>query len=54
MSRNSNGQAANVVEVSRLTKSVDNGGEPLVILHENSFSVAAGETVAIVGASGSG
>ena len=43
-----------VVEVSRLTKSVDNGGEPLVILHENSFSVVAGETVAIVGASGSG
>ena len=44
----------NVVEVSRLTKSVDNGGEPLVILHENSFSVAGGDTVAIVGASGSG
>jgi putative ABC transport system ATP-binding protein len=37
-----------------LTKRVDNGGEPLTILHENSFSVAAGETVAIVGASGSG
>ena len=33
---------------------MDNGGEPLTILHENSFSVAAGETVAIVGASGSG
>ena len=46
--------ATNVVEVSRLTKSVDNGGEPLVILHENSFSVAGGDTVAIVGASGSG
>ena len=46
--------AAKVIEVSRLTKSVDNGGEPLVILHENSFSVAAGETVAVVGASGSG
>lgn len=43
-----------MVEVSRLTKSVDNGGEALVILHENSFSVAPGETVAIVGASGSG
>jgi putative ABC transport system ATP-binding protein len=43
-----------VVEVSELTKRVDNGGEPLTILHENSFSVAAGETVAIVGASGSG
>ena len=45
---------AKVIEVSRLSKSVDNGGEPLVILHENSFSVAAGETVAVVGASGSG
>ena len=43
-----------VVNVSGLSKQVDNGGEPLVILHENSFSVAAGETVAIVGASGSG
>ena len=43
-----------MVEVSRLTKSVDNGGEALVILHENSFSVELGETVAIVGASGSG
>ena len=43
-----------VVEVSALTKTVDNGGEPLTILHENSFVVAAGETVAIVGASGSG
>jgi putative ABC transport system ATP-binding protein len=44
----------NVVEVSELAKRVDNGGEALTILHEISFSVAAGETVAIVGASGSG
>ncbi len=43
-----------MLEVSRLTKCVDNGGEALTILHDNSFSVAAGETVAIVGASGSG
>ncbi len=43
-----------MVNVSHLTKTVDNGGEPLTILHENSFSVAAGDTVAIVGASGSG
>ncbi len=43
-----------MVEVSGLSKCVDNGGEPLTILHQNSFSVAAGETVAIVGASGSG
>ena len=43
-----------VVNVSGLSKRVDNGGEPLTILHEKSFSVVAGETVAIVGASGSG
>ncbi len=43
-----------VVEVEGLTKRVDNGGAPLTILHDNSFSVVAGETVAIVGASGSG
>ena len=43
-----------VVEVRDLGKRVDNGGEPLTILHEISFAVAAGETVAIVGASGSG
>ena len=47
-------EIAKVVEVKALTKRVDNGGEPLTILHENSFAVAAGETVAIVGASGSG
>jgi len=47
-------QTSYVVDVSGLTKRVDNGGEGLTILHENSFSVAAGETVAIVGASGSG
>ena len=46
--------AEKVVEVIRLTRSVDNGGEPLVTLHENSFSVETGQTVAIVGASGSG
>ncbi|MBL0167556.1 MAG: ABC transporter ATP-binding protein [Propionivibrio sp.] len=49
-----NAEIPNVLEVSRLTKCVDNGGEALTILHDNSFSVAAGETVAIVGASGSG
>jgi len=43
-----------VVEVSGLGKSVDNGGEPLVILQDISFLVMPGETVAIVGASGSG
>ncbi|HMV05522.1 MAG TPA: ATP-binding cassette domain-containing protein [Accumulibacter sp.] len=43
-----------VVEVNKLTRRVDNGGEPLTILHDISFAVAAAETVAIVGASGSG
>ena len=43
-----------VIDVDRLSKRVESGGESLTILHENSFSVAAGETVAIVGASGSG
>src|SRR5574343_396202 len=43
-----------VVKVSGLGKTVDNGGEPLTILQDISFSVMPGETVAIVGASGSG
>ena len=43
-----------VVKVEGLYKRVDNGGEPLTILHDNRFEVAAGESVAIVGASGSG
>jgi len=47
-------EAIKVVEVEGLEKRVDNGGETLTILHEISFSVAAGESVAIVGASGSG
>jgi putative ABC transport system ATP-binding protein len=46
--------AARVIEVRNLAKRVDSGGQPLTILHEISFAVAAGETVAIVGASGSG
>lgn len=47
-------ETSNVVEARTLNKCVDNGGEPLTILHDNSFSVATGETVAILGASGSG
>lgn len=43
-----------MVEARALGKRVDSGGEPLTILHDNSFSVAIGETVAILGASGSG
>ena len=40
--------------MSGLGKTVDNGGEPLTILQDISFSVMPGETAAIVGASGSG
>jgi len=47
-------EASKVIEVSGLAKRVDNGCAVLTILHEISFSVAAGETVAVVGASGSG
>ena len=54
-------EAIKVVEVSGLAKRVKLGAyggktlpETLTILHEISFSVAAGETVAIIGASGSG
>jgi len=43
-----------VVEVRELAKRVTTGGEPLTILHDISFVVAAAETVAIVGASGFG
>ncbi|WP_228273712.1 ABC transporter ATP-binding protein [Rhodocyclus tenuis] len=43
------------IVASALHKEVaSSAGETLTILHEISFSVAAGETVAIVGASGSG
>ncbi|MDR1276275.1 MAG: ABC transporter ATP-binding protein [Candidatus Accumulibacter sp.] len=43
-----------MIEAVGIGKSVDNGGTPLVILHENSFTVSEGESVAIVGVSGSG
>ena len=39
-----------VIEVRDLAKRVDSGGQPLTILHEISFAVAAGETVDAVGA----
>ncbi|MBK7685126.1 MAG: ABC transporter ATP-binding protein [Rhodocyclaceae bacterium] len=42
------------IEVAGLSKVVPNGETSLSILHEISFSVAAGEALAIVGASGSG
>ena len=43
-----------MVEVEGLGKTVASGGGELTILHQISISIAAGETVAIVGASGSG
>ena len=43
-----------VVEAVALGKEVASGDDRLVILHEISFRVMAGEAVAIVGASGSG
>ena len=42
------------IEVAGLGKEVTTGGKPLTILQDVSFSVAAGEAVAVVGASGSG
>jgi len=42
------------VQAHALTKEVASGDERLTILHQISFSVMAGEAVAIVGASGSG
>ena len=42
------------MQALNLTKQVESGGEPLVILHEVSFGVEAGDSLAILGASGSG
>ena len=42
------------IEVAGLGKVVPNGESSLSILHEISFTVAAGEALAIIGASGSG
>ncbi len=43
-----------MVRVSQLTKQVTTGDSTLTILSDVSFSIAAGEAVAVVGASGSG
>ena len=43
-----------ILSAENLSKSVSFAGAPLNILHDVSFSVAAGDSLAIVGASGSG
>jgi putative ABC transport system ATP-binding protein len=43
-----------VIEAAALRKTVSDAGGELTILHEISFTLAKGETAAIVGASGSG
>ena len=45
---------ASIVRADSLTKQVESGGQPLVILHEVSLAVDAGESLAILGVSGSG
>jgi putative ABC transport system ATP-binding protein len=47
-------EPAPVLDVRNLTKSYASGGRPLTVLHDVSFSLAAGATCAIVGPSGSG
>ncbi|KAB2841302.1 MAG: ATP-binding cassette domain-containing protein, partial [Burkholderiales bacterium] len=42
------------IRVADLAKEVKSGETPLLILDDVSFSVAPGEAIAIVGASGSG
>ena len=43
-----------MLEVKNLTKTYRSGGKELTVLHEVNFSIAAGESFAIVGPSGSG
>ena len=43
-----------IIRATSLTKIVQSGDEPLTILDDVAFDVAAGATIAIVGASGSG
>ena len=43
-----------ILRVANLTKTYPSAGQPLTVLHEVSFDLAAGDTFAIVGPSGSG
>ena len=43
-----------ILRVENLTKTYPSAGQPLTVLHEVSFALAAGDTFAIVGPSGSG
>ena len=45
---------SSVLAAEHVTKSYASGGRPLTVLHDISFSLAAGTTCAIVGPSGSG
>ena len=45
---------ASIVQAVNLGKQVQSGGQPLLILQDVNFSVEAGESLAILGASGSG
>jgi putative ABC transport system ATP-binding protein len=45
---------ASIVQSVNLGKQVQSGGQPLTILHEVSFEVERGESLAILGASGAG
>lgn len=45
---------ARIVQAINLSKQVQSGGQPLLILREVSFEVDGGDSLAIVGASGSG
>ena len=45
---------SSIIRATLLTKIVQSGDEPLTILDDVTFDVAAGATIAIVGASGSG
>ena len=44
----------NILDIQNLSKIYQSGGQPLTVLHNINFTVAAGSTAAIVGPSGSG